>query len=55
VKTQYDLYKLNKGASGQNPRLSDGDVVFVPEGSTFDVMTLFQAISALGWVGTAVR
>ena len=50
VRKQYDLSRLNKGAQGQNPRLYDGDVVFVPQGSTFDVGTLFQAISSFGLV-----
>ena len=49
VKTQYDLYKLSKGADGQNPTLVDGDLVFVPQGSTFNVSSIWQAIGSLGF------
>lgn len=49
VKTQYDLYKLSKGADGQNPVLADGDLVFVPQGSTFNISSVWQAIGSLGF------
>ncbi|GAC1418369.1 MAG: hypothetical protein NVSMB5_09810 [Candidatus Velthaea sp.] len=48
VRKQYDLSRISKGATGENPRLYDGDVVLVPQGSTFDVGSIFQAISVFG-------
>jgi protein involved in polysaccharide export with SLBB domain len=50
VKTEYDLAALRKGHDGINPPLQDGDVVFVPQGSTFDATIIFQAIASLGFV-----
>jgi len=47
----YDLAKLQKGDTGENPTLVDGDVVFVPQGSTFDWSQIWQAIGALGLFG----
>jgi len=49
VKTQYDLSKINKGASGNNPRLVDGDVVVVPDGSHFRVSDIWQALGSLSF------
>lgn len=49
VKTEYNLAQLRKGHGGDNPTLVDGDVVFVPQGSTLDANTIFSAIGALGW------
>jgi protein involved in polysaccharide export with SLBB domain len=48
--TQYDITKLTHGDISQNPTLSDGDTVFVPEGHRIDfsliTSTLFGAIYA---------
>ncbi len=45
-RTQYDITKLTHGDMSQNPVLSDGDVVFVPEGHKIDLGTFFSAIYA---------
>jgi polysaccharide export outer membrane protein len=50
VKTEYNLKNLQKGHGGDNPTLVDGDVVFVPQGSTLDATTIFQAIGSLGFL-----
>jgi polysaccharide biosynthesis/export protein len=47
-KQQFDLGKLQKGAGGQNPQLEDGDVVFVPQGSTFEWGDLWGALGSIG-------
>ncbi len=51
VKREYNLAALRKGHGGDNPPLVDGDVVFVPQGSTLDAQTIFSAIGALGTLG----
>jgi polysaccharide export outer membrane protein len=50
VKTEYNLAHLQKGHAGDNPPLVDGDVVFVPQGSTIDALTIFQALATLGFL-----
>jgi len=50
-KQQYDLGKLQKGGSGDNPVLADGDVVFVPQGSTFQWNDVWGALGGLGLFG----
>jgi protein involved in polysaccharide export with SLBB domain len=50
-KVQYDLAKVQKGAAGDNPQLLDGDIVFVPQGSTFQWSDLWGALGALGLFG----
>lgn len=50
-KTQYDLGKLQKGGAGDNPQLADGDIVFVPQGSTFQWSDVWSAVGALGLFG----
>jgi protein involved in polysaccharide export with SLBB domain len=50
-KKQYDLGKVQKGGSGDNPELADGDVVFVPQGSTFEWGNLWGALGTLGLFG----
>jgi len=46
--SHYDVTKLTHGDVTQNPSLSDGDTVFVPEGHKIDFSSVFQAIGALG-------
>jgi protein involved in polysaccharide export with SLBB domain len=50
VTTEYNLAALQKGHGGDNPPLVDGDVVFVPQGSTIDASLIFQAIASLGFL-----
>jgi protein involved in polysaccharide export with SLBB domain len=50
-KVQYDLGKLQKGGSGENPQLADGDIVFVPQGSTFEWGDVWGALGSLGLFG----
>ena len=50
-KRQYDLGKVQKGAGGDNPELADGDVVFVPQGSTFQWSDVWGALGAIGLFG----
>lgn len=40
----YDITQLQHGGTNQNPVLSDGDTVFVPEGHKLDWARVFQAI-----------
>jgi protein involved in polysaccharide export with SLBB domain len=50
-KHTYNLDALRKGRAGENPTLADGDVVLVPQGSTFDINQVWSAIGALGLFG----
>jgi protein involved in polysaccharide export with SLBB domain len=50
-KQQYDLGKLQKGGNGDNPELADGDVVFVPQGSTFQWSDVWGALGSIGLFG----
>jgi protein involved in polysaccharide export with SLBB domain len=50
-KHTYNLDSLRKGRAGENPTLADGDVVLVPQGSTFDIGQVWSAIGALGLFG----
>jgi protein involved in polysaccharide export with SLBB domain len=46
--TRYDVSALVHGDTSQNPVLSDGDVVFVPQGKTsFDFFAVLQAVSPI--------
>jgi protein involved in polysaccharide export with SLBB domain len=51
-KRQYDLRTLQKGDRGANPELMDGDIVFIPQGSTFQWSSVWEAVGALGFFGT---
>ena len=51
VKRQYDLGKVQKGADGDNPQLADGDIVFVPQGSTFQWSDVWGGLGAIGLFG----
>jgi protein involved in polysaccharide export with SLBB domain len=42
VKTTYDMNKVLNGSASQNPSLSEGDVVVVPQGRHVDGQSLFQ-------------
>jgi protein involved in polysaccharide export with SLBB domain len=48
-RSEYDVANLTHGAHDQNPTLSDGDTVFVPEGHKFDFTFFFQALAS-AWV-----
>ena len=50
-RTQYDLTRLQHGATGDNPVMQDGDVVQVPQGSTFEWGQLWSGLGALGLFG----
>jgi protein involved in polysaccharide export with SLBB domain len=53
ARTEYNLKNVQKGRAGSNPILTDGDVVFVPQGSTIDAQSIFQALGAVsgfGWL-----
>jgi protein involved in polysaccharide export with SLBB domain len=54
-KTQFDLGRVKKGADGTNPVLHDGDVVFVPEGSTFGWSDVWAALGSIGAIGFSVN
>jgi protein involved in polysaccharide export with SLBB domain len=51
VRKDYNLAKIQSGHSGENPELGDGDVVMVPQGSTFDWSNVWSAIGAFGLFG----
>ena len=51
ARTQYNLINLQKGGTGDNPILADGDVVQVPQGSTFELSQVWGALGALGLFG----
>jgi protein involved in polysaccharide export with SLBB domain len=44
TKTQYDLRGLQKGDLSQNPVVSEGDIVYVPEQHGFDFRILFDVL-----------
>ncbi len=44
IQKNYNVTKLTHGAPDQNPELSDGDTVFVPEGHRIDFALIFQGI-----------
>jgi protein involved in polysaccharide export with SLBB domain len=48
--TELDVTRLTHGDSDQNPVLSDGDTVFVPEGHKIDFGLLFQGIIAAAYL-----
>ncbi len=50
-RTSYNLVNLQKGGTGDNPQLADGDVVFVPKGSTFRMSDVWSALGSLGLFG----
>jgi protein involved in polysaccharide export with SLBB domain len=47
TRSNYDVTALTHGDLSQNPTLSDGDVVFVPEGHRVDFSGIWQALGAL--------
>jgi protein involved in polysaccharide export with SLBB domain len=47
----YNLANVQKGGTGDNPPLSDGDVVMVPQGSKFQVSDIWSALGSLGLFG----
>jgi protein involved in polysaccharide export with SLBB domain len=51
TRTQYNLYNLQHGGTGDNPVLADGDVVQVPQGSTFEWSDVWGALGSLGLFG----
>jgi protein involved in polysaccharide export with SLBB domain len=51
VRKQYDLNALQHGHDGENPVLADGDVVLVPQGSTFEWQDVWSGLGALGLLG----
>ncbi len=51
TRAQYNLANIQKGKTGDNPVLADGDVVEVPQGSTFEWGDLWGAIGSLGLFG----
>lgn len=53
-KRQYDLGKVEKGGNGANPELADGDIVFVPKGSTFQWSDVWGALGSLGLFGVHI-
>ncbi|TAM56164.1 hypothetical protein EPN52_15055 [bacterium] len=48
-KKTYDVTALTHGDTSQDPALTDGDVVFVPEGHKIDWRNLFSSIVTLRW------
>jgi polysaccharide export outer membrane protein len=48
---QYNLNALQHGGTGDNPVLADGDVVLVPQGSTFEWQDVWSGLGALGLFG----
>ncbi|TAM73596.1 hypothetical protein EPN44_13360 [bacterium] len=48
-KKTYDVTALTHGDMSQDPALTDGDVVFVPEGHKVDWRNLFSSIITLRW------
>lgn len=50
-RSTYNLAAIQKGATGANPVLADGDVVFVPQGSKFRLSDVWSALGALGLFG----
>jgi protein involved in polysaccharide export with SLBB domain len=53
-RTTYDLGKIQKGGTGNNPTLQDGDVVLVPQGSKFQWSDVWSALGALGLFGVHI-
>ena len=51
TRKQYNLANIQKGKTGDNPVLADGDVVEVPQGSTFEWSAVWGAIGSLGLFG----
>ena len=54
TRKQYDLGNLQKGKTTDNPVLADGDMVQVPQGSTFEWGNIWGAIGALGLFGVHI-
>lgn len=47
----YNLANVQKGGTGDNPDLVDGDVVMVPQGSKFQWSDIWSALGSLGLFG----
>ena len=51
VRKQYNLANIQKGGTGDNPVLVDGDLVQVPQGSTFEWSDIWSGLGAIGLLG----
>jgi protein involved in polysaccharide export with SLBB domain len=51
VRKDYNLARIQSGHTGDNPNLVDGDVVMVPQGSTFQWNNVWNALGAMGLFG----
>ena len=49
VRTVYDITKVPKGDTSQNPHLSEGDIVDVPLGNHLDLGVVFGTLGVLHW------
>ncbi len=47
VRSTYDITAVEHGDLSQNPKVSDGDVVFVPKGHRIDFRDVFSGLSVL--------
>jgi protein involved in polysaccharide export with SLBB domain len=54
TRKQYDLGNVQKGKATDNPVLADGDMVQVPQGSTFEWGDIWGAIGSLGLFGVHI-
>jgi protein involved in polysaccharide export with SLBB domain len=54
VRKQYNLAALQHGGTSDNPTLADGDVVMVPQGSTFEWQDVWSGLGALGFLGLRI-
>jgi protein involved in polysaccharide export with SLBB domain len=55
ARSNYDVTALTHGDLSQNPTLSDGDLVFVPQGHSVDFSGIWQALGALSGFGWFLR
>lgn len=49
VVSVYDITKVPKGDISQNPHLSEGDIVTVPQGAHIDIGNIFGAAGIIHW------
>lgn len=54
IQSQMDITRLTHGAPQENPVLTDGDTVFVPEGHKIDFGLIFQGIIAGSYLRPAL-